>query len=113
MSTFDFSFRGFGFVTFSGVEGVEKVLAHGTHDLDGKKVYNPLSSPNVLSMDLFFMKVQSAHSVHVTRKMYLHFVYIKVVITLDMGLQNENCLHTYYGRCGRPYMKNKFGEIYH
>ena len=31
-------FRGFGFVTFSDTTGVDKVLAHGTHDLDGKKV---------------------------------------------------------------------------
>ena len=31
-------YRGFGFVTFSDVSGVDKVLEHGTHDLDGKKV---------------------------------------------------------------------------
>jgi hypothetical protein len=30
--------RGFGFVTFSELAGVDKVLAHGTHNLDGKKV---------------------------------------------------------------------------
>ena len=30
--------RGFGFVTFSDLAGVDKVLAHGTHNLDGKKV---------------------------------------------------------------------------
>jgi len=30
--------RGFGFVTFSDPAGVEKVLAQGTHELDGKKV---------------------------------------------------------------------------
>ena len=36
----DLFFRGFGFVTFSDSTGVDKVLEHGTHDLDGKKV-NP------------------------------------------------------------------------
>ena len=30
--------RGFGFVTFADVSGVDKVLEHGSHDLDGKKV---------------------------------------------------------------------------
>ena len=30
--------RGFGFVTFSDPNSVDKVLAHGLHDLDGKKV---------------------------------------------------------------------------
>ena len=31
-------FRGFGFVTFADVKGVDNVLAQGSHDLDGKKV---------------------------------------------------------------------------
>ena len=35
---FYFNFRGFGFVTFSDASSVDKVLAHGSHDLDGKKV---------------------------------------------------------------------------
>ena len=30
--------RGFGFVTFSDPAAVDKVLAQGTHELDGKKV---------------------------------------------------------------------------
>ena len=34
----DFYFRGFGFVTFSDPNAVDKVLANGTHELDGKKV---------------------------------------------------------------------------
>ena len=33
-----FHFRGFGFVTFADVKGVDNVLAQGSHDLDGKKV---------------------------------------------------------------------------
>ena len=35
---FGFYFRGFGFVTFSDPNAVDKVLANGTHELDGKKV---------------------------------------------------------------------------
>lgn len=30
--------RGFGFITFGDPASVDKVLAHGTHELDGKKV---------------------------------------------------------------------------
>lgn len=30
--------RGFGFITFGDPNSVDKVLAHGTHELDGKKV---------------------------------------------------------------------------
>ena len=38
-------FRGFGFVTFADVKGVDNVLAQGSHDLDGKKVrQNPFIS---------------------------------------------------------------------
>lgn len=34
-------FRGFGFITFADPSSVDKVLAQGTHELDGKKVsYN-------------------------------------------------------------------------
>lgn len=31
-------FRGFGFITFGDPASVDKVLAQGTHELDGKKV---------------------------------------------------------------------------
>ncbi|KAH1003373.1 hypothetical protein HUJ05_011298 [Dendroctonus ponderosae] len=30
--------RGFGFITFTDPSSVDKVLAQGTHELDGKKV---------------------------------------------------------------------------
>lgn len=33
-----FSRRGFGFITFGDPSSVDKVLAQGTHELDGKKV---------------------------------------------------------------------------
>jgi RNA-binding protein Musashi len=32
------SYRGFGFITFTDPASVDKVLAQGTHELDGKKV---------------------------------------------------------------------------
>ena len=37
--------RGFGFVTFSDATSVEKVLAHGLHDLDGKKIDPKVAFP--------------------------------------------------------------------
>lgn len=33
--------RGFGFITFADPASVDKVLAQGNHELDGKKVSNP------------------------------------------------------------------------
>lgn len=33
-----FYYRGFGFITFADPASVDKVLAQGTHELDGKKV---------------------------------------------------------------------------
>lgn len=33
-----FCSRGFGFITFADPASVDKVLAQGTHELDGKKV---------------------------------------------------------------------------
>jgi RNA-binding protein Musashi len=37
--------RGFGFVTFADVTGVDKVLEHGAHDLDGKKIDPKVAFP--------------------------------------------------------------------
>jgi len=37
--------RGFGFVTFSDPAGVNKVLAQGTHELDGKKIDPKVAFP--------------------------------------------------------------------
>merc|ERR1712223_1835003 len=47
--------RGFGFVTFADVSGVDKVLEHGSHDLDGKKIDPKVAVP------------RRAHSKMVTR----------------------------------------------
>lgn len=38
VKTFFFCSRGFGFITFADPASVDKVLAQGTHELDGKKV---------------------------------------------------------------------------
>lgn len=38
MIFFSFLSRGFGFITFGDPSSVDKVLAQGTHELDGKKV---------------------------------------------------------------------------
>jgi len=37
--------RGFGFVTFGDTTGVDRVLAHGTHTLDGKKIDPKVAFP--------------------------------------------------------------------
>merc|ERR1711971_192485 len=37
--------RGFGFVTFADVKGVDNVLAQGSHDLDGKKIDPKVAFP--------------------------------------------------------------------
>lgn len=36
--------RGFGFITFGDPSRVDKVLAQGTHELDGKKVWQLINS---------------------------------------------------------------------
>lgn len=41
--------RGFGFITFGDPSSVDKVLAQGAHELDGKKV-----SPNLANYTVFF-----------------------------------------------------------
>ncbi|XP_070499611.1 RNA-binding protein Musashi homolog Rbp6-like isoform X1 [Chironomus tepperi] len=37
--------RGFGFITFADPSSVDKVLAHGTHELDGKKIDPKVAFP--------------------------------------------------------------------
>lgn len=37
--------RGFGFITFGDPASVDKVLAHGTHELDGKKIDPKVAFP--------------------------------------------------------------------
>ncbi|CAO1367954.1 unnamed protein product [Diamesa serratosioi] len=37
--------RGFGFITFGDPSSVDKVLAHGTHELDGKKIDPKVAFP--------------------------------------------------------------------
>merc|ERR1712127_398767 len=37
--------RGFGFITFADISGVDKVLEHGSHDLDGKKIDPKVAFP--------------------------------------------------------------------
>ncbi|KAK2723960.1 RNA-binding protein Musashi homolog 1-like [Artemia franciscana] len=37
--------RGFGFVTFADTTGVDRVMAHGTHELDGKKIDPKVAFP--------------------------------------------------------------------
>jgi RNA recognition motif-containing protein len=37
--------RGFGFVTYSDTTGVDRVLSHGTHTLDGKKIDPKVAFP--------------------------------------------------------------------
>ncbi|RVE54839.1 hypothetical protein evm_000606, partial [Chilo suppressalis] len=37
--------RGFGFITFGDPAGVDKVLAQGTHELDGKKIDPKVAFP--------------------------------------------------------------------
>ena len=51
--------RGFGFVTFADVSGVDKVLEHGAHDLDGKKV----KSSETLDVNFKICILLSAYSV--------------------------------------------------
>lgn len=49
MKFFSFLYcRGFGFITFSDPASVDKVLAHGSHELDGKKVRNSKNRFNAL-----------------------------------------------------------------
>merc|ERR1719268_65751 len=44
--------RGFGFVTFADVSGVDKVLEHGSHDLDGKKIDPKVALSSSPSLDV-------------------------------------------------------------
>ena len=50
MNNFDFFkhlniFRGFGFVTFTDTDSVEKVMQYGIHNLDGKKIDPKVAFP--------------------------------------------------------------------
>lgn len=49
-----FYYRGFGFITFADPASVDKVLAQGTHELDGKKVKKKKTHLNILLNLSFF-----------------------------------------------------------
>ena len=63
-----------------------------------------IASPNVHSKEmkcfLFFFGAPSPDNFHA---LCIHFVHVKVIITLDLGPQNKSN----YGRWEKPYLKKK------
>ncbi|KAG5883772.1 hypothetical protein JTB14_031998 [Gonioctena quinquepunctata] len=56
--------RGFGFITFTDPGSVDKVLAQGTHELDGKKIDPKVAFPRRAHpkvSDLFITRLQTLY----------------------------------------------------
>lgn len=56
-----FYYRGFGFITFADPASVDKVLAQGTHELDGKKVKKKTHLNILLNLSFFAYAFLNTH----------------------------------------------------
>ena len=64
--------RGFGFITFSTPEAVERVLSVSSHSLDGKKIDPKHATPKSKSKA---NKVRRSYRDHFTSQLYLLMLY--------------------------------------